>query len=495
MLSNLKHRTARAAQGAMLLLASLGLGAAYTGGALTASSAMLMAPQQVVADDTERKNDVVIFRSGQQVQGEILEETPTTVRMRVVVAGMAAETTYNKSDILSIMRGEGDAIEPKKESESTAARPSARPGAVAAATPGDTNRKRVYVMELTGVFGQDISQTPIRQAVRDAQRHNTDYLIVKVNNDFSFNQGTELAEEMPEDVIGAFDLLFRALDIEPIFSQEIPREWDNPPKVVFWIRNAMGGAAFLPLSCRDIYFHSEGKMGGVGYMDTLFDGVGDEVVRQKQYSLRVTRAEGLAIAGGYDPRIVKAMAEVEYVLSVRFEGGKPVFIVGEPERDGDIQLTNNGRIREQRDTIQMLARGEGKNILTLKPDIALKLGVSKGNADTVEDLMFHLGIARNYQLVNGQSDRIMKTWRDSVQQAQRNLRRMWEREFPEIQVQGDYRERTAARGRQIRLIEEMQAIIKRYEEAFDPRWFGVPDYDTLNLLKEQIKLQQLGDRR
>jgi hypothetical protein len=256
----------------------------------------------------------------------------------------------------------------------------------------------------------------------------------------------------------------------------------------------MAGAAFLPFSCRDIYFFSDGKMGGIGHLDKIFDGVGDEVARQKQYSLRLTRAEGLAIAGGYDPRIVRAMAWTEYVLSVRFEGGRPVFIEGQPERDGDILLANNGRDDAQKDTIEALARGEGKNVLTLKADIALKLGVSKGTADSVSDLMYLLGISRNHEILKTQSDQIMKAWRDGIDNAKRSLRRL-ARDFEQVQVGGDYRERTAARGRQIRIIEEMQNIIKRYEEAFDPRSIGVPDWNTLNILKEQIKLAQLADRR
>lgn len=493
MFSQLKNRTARAAQTATLLLASLGLGAAWTGSALTAG--ILIAPAPAVAAASDEKNDTVIFRSGQTVKGEILEETPTTIRMRVEVAGIRAETTYNKSDILSITRGTGAGADAKPAEGRPAARPGSTPApATAAASPGDPNRKRVYVLELTGLFGKDITQTPVRDAIRDARNNNADYIIVNLNNDWSVNHGTELAEDRPDDQ-GAFDMLFRALDIEPIFREEIPREWDNPPKIVFWVRNAMGGAAFLPLSCRDIYFHSQGRMGGIGFMDTMFDGVGDEEVRQKQYSLRITRAEGLAIAGGYDPRIVRAMALLDYVLSVRFVGGQPEFFEGVPTRDGDIQLTNNGRIQEQRDTIQMLARGEGKNVLTLRADLAMKLGVSKGTADTLQDLMFHLGIARNHEVVSGQSERIMKQWRDSVAAAERNLRRSWHTDYREIRVEGDVRQRNAARSRQIRIIDEMQSLLRRYEEAINPRALQIPDFDTLNILKEQIRLQILADRR
>lgn len=490
MLSRLKLVAVQTARSATLLLASLGLGLTWTGAAVTAGSLSLLAPRHAVAaqDDKKDKQDIIIFRSGQQVQGEILEETPTAYRVRVVVAGIAAETTYNKADILSVMRGEGDPIPGRPAAKAPAPTTTTR----AAASPGAPGRKKVYVLELTGIFGEDISQTPIRRAVADAQRHGVDYLLVVIDNDWSLRRmGLEI--DLPEDET-EFNKLSRAADMEIIFREEIPQTWENPPKIVFWVKNAMGGAAFLPLSTGEIYFHSEAKMGGIGHLTRMLGSQGDEVVRQKMYSAMISQATGLAIAGGYDPRIVRAMAWTEYVLSVRFEGGRPVFIEGFPERDGDILLTDDGK-DDNKDTIEALARGEGNDVLTLKADMALKLGISKGTADSIHDLMFLLGIGRNHEIVSGQADRIMRTWRTDVDEAKRNLRRMWEREFREIRVQGDYRERSQARGRQIQLIERMQAIIRRFEEAFDPRSLGVPDWNTLNILKEQIRLEQLGDRR
>jgi hypothetical protein len=348
------------------------------------------------------------------------------------------------------------------------------------------------VLELTGLFGEDISETPIRDALKDARRHEPDVLLVVMDNDWSLRRIAGLDIDLPEDVV-ELDTLDRAADIATIFREEIPRTWDKQPRLVFWVKNAMGGAAILPFVAPEIYFHSEGKMGGIGHLSRMLGGTGDEVVRQKMYSAMLSRVTGLAIAGGYDQRIVRAMTWTEYVLSVRFEGGRPVLIEGYPEGDGDILLADDGK-DDRKDTIQALARGEGNDVLTLKPDMALKLGVSKGTADTLQDLMSLLGIARNHQILDGQAARIMKGWRDELDRNKRELRRKWQ-DFAQIQVGGDYNERRRARGRQISLLEEMQGIIRRYEEAFDPRSLGVQTWEWMNIAKEQIRMQQMADRR
>lgn len=446
------------------------------------------------------KRDVIILRNGTVIEGEILDETPTHVRVRVMVGGIAGVTEYARREVVHIERRRpadppsptGDKTPPVSPPALAADRPA--PASPPARAPiGD--RKKVYLLELSGWFGQDISQTPIRKAVADAKSLGVDYIIVKVNNDWSlkrFRSLTELKDdtELEQEYLRQ---LFRAEDMAPIFTEEIPR-WDKPPKVVFWVRNAMGGATFLPFLCPDIYFHSEGKMGGIWRIERMFGSAGHKMVREKMFSAGLGHAESKALLGGYDPRIVRAMARTEYVLSVRFEGGKPVLLERMPEGPDEILLTDDGEGSNE-DSIEALARGEGNDCLTLTADLAFKLNVSKGTADTLESLLFHLGIARNADVISDRGEKIMQAWRDGIDDAKRTLPRLW-REFQGVQPRppGGYRERTEARGRQRRLIEEMQRIIKRFEEALNPQEVGVPPWDVLEARKKQIELEQLGDK-
>ncbi len=429
-------------------------------------------------------DDVVIFRNGNTLSGKILEETPTRIKMKVVSHGIEVITTYEKSEILKITRApEGSSDEPDP-SEIRAGK--SDPVKETAPVGTDPDAAVVYVMELDGYFAWDITQTPIRDMVADAEQYRPDYLVVVIDSEWRADAFTEL----PDDE-ARFDELFRAEDMEPIFTKEIPREWEKQPTIVFWVKKAMGGAAFLPLICENIYFHPDGKMGGIGNLSQMFGSTGDEVVRDKQRSLRMGHAEGMAIQGGYDTRLVRAMANVEYVLSYELVGGEPVYYERYPE-EGETLLTDDG-LDENEDTIQELARSQGNDVLTFDADLAYALKVSKGTVETLDDLIYELGVARNNVIERGRSEQIQEKWSEGLVEATRTLPKLW-RDFNEIPIQGDRRERARARGQRKRIALEMQSIMRRYEEALNPRQVGVPSESELNIIIEQMRLDQLRDR-
>ena len=316
-------------------------------------------------------------------------------------------------------------------------------------------------MELSGHFGWDISQTPIRDCMKEAVKGGADYVIVIMNNDWS--QGPkELSEDRkPEDA--AFDELFRAEDMDDIFSTDL-RSYDKPPKVVFWVKRAMGGGAFLPLVCPTMYFSSDGKLGGIGNLTKLFGGTGDEVVRQKQYSLRLKHAEGIANTGGYSIQLLRAMAIPEFVLTVAYPNGDPVLYERMPEGPGEFLLTDDG-MEANTDTAKALEAGEGNDVLTLTAKLAQDLRVSKGTVDDIDQLKFELGISRSGVEVKSRAKQIMEGWSTGLEQAMRDLRRL-RGEANAIQLGGDFTQRTRARGQKKQILQKMQGILKKYGEVF-----------------------------
>jgi hypothetical protein len=468
------------------LMAVVGMGPVLPLGA-----GVLSTPTPAIAQ-TAAGDDVIVFTSGKKITGKILEETPTSVTIKFLTAGIEATATYQKSELLSITKGTGQT--PAAPTAATPGAPKQPEMKAAAADPAGSGKKKIYTIELTGWFGEDISETPMRQAVKDAKKNNADYIIFVIDNDWSLRRFGQL-EDIKDDQ-GQFDQMWRAEAMSPVFNEEIRREWTTPPTVVFWVKKAMGGAAFLPLSCRNIYFHSDGKIGGIGGLNRIFGQTGDKVVREKQFSLRIAHAEGLAILGGYEPKLIKALCRDEYILSYRIEGGRPVYLERMPESIDEILLTDDADEQAGRaDTIDRLARGEGDDCLTLNADLAFKLGVSKGTTDTMDDLIFKLGIARESEMVKGNSQRITKGWIDGLEDAKRKLRKLWE-EYENVQVAqpAQFPQRTQARGRQKAIIEDMQQLLKKYEEAINPRQVPCPDWATLNIIKERLKTQQMADR-
>jgi hypothetical protein len=369
--------------------------------------------------------------------------------------------------------------------------PTAPVAAKADAGVNDT-AKKVYVITLDGIFGEDISQTPIRQAVKDAKAQDADVIIFILENDWSV-QGAPIEEERKDDE-GNFDELFRAEEMETTFTEEIENSWTKQPQVVFWVKKAMGGAAFLPFNCKTIYFSSEAKMGGIGHLNRQFGQMGDQVVREKQFSLRLGHAEGRAIKGGYAPQIIRAMARDEYILSYSMSGGSPVFHERMPESDTETLLTDDGK-DDREDTIQLLARGEGNDCLTLTPKLAYDLGISRGTVDSMQDLIFQLGLARDHVMLKARSPQIMKSWKDGIAKAKRDLPRLW-REYNQVQVAapGGYQQRNQARGKRTAILNEMLAIIRRYEEAVNPNAVRAPNASQIETIKKSIELERLQDR-
>lgn len=460
-----------------------------------AASPLLAEPPASATKVAEKKKDgpyraTLIFKDGRTMVGTVVSEASGTLKFKGE-GKIPFETEIDRNDLLSVQRMADEA--PKAGDVAKAGDPGTgdkkdKP----ADKPADqADGVRVYFMDLSGEFGEDITQTPVRQAFRDAKANNADYVIVTLNNDWSQDGFGEL----PNDA-AAFDEIFRAVEMENAFNAEIKREWEKPPHIVFWVKQAMGGASMLPLLCKDIYFAPEARMGGIGNLSEILKGV-DEVVRQKQISLRISQAEGLAIVGGYDPRIVDAMAKTEYVLSYTIEGGKVKFLERMPEGPNEFLLTDDGK-EPNKDDIQALARGQGNDVLTLTPEVAQKIGISKGTVSSMDDLLFELGISRNAVKVEGRSKMITEGWKKQLEQGKKQMKTLL-REYAEIQVNGqNYNDRTMQRGKQKAKLEGMLSIYKRLGEGLGRAWLGrnrIPSESDIKAMLQQIDLQQAQDKK
>lgn len=367
------------------------------------------------------------------------------------------------------------------------------------ASPAAAQREpaKVYHFSADGWFGKDIAFTPMHQAMQEARQLGADYVIIEVDVDW-YERGDPLQTELPDDS-GTFDI-FGIRPIRPLFTAEAFNDWPKKPQVVFWVKDAMGSAAFLPFLSDTMYFHPDGRIGGIPGVYSRFQ-QGDEVVKEKLVSASLATAMGMVIASGYEPRLIEAMAREDYVLSYRLQGGRPVYLEREPTNTDEFLLTNDGSIDKNKDSVQRLARGEGLNWLTLRADTAKVLGVSKGTVRTMDDLLFELGIARNHEMV-GNGDKIMDDWSQGLKRTEEALDRLF-RELNEIRVEGDWNERRRARGQQRAKLQQMIGLLTRYKEAIVPyhipafRNFRSPEQliSNIRLRLQRLELEQLADER
>jgi hypothetical protein len=470
------------------------LALAGTVGVVTPTVAQDSAKQTEEAKATQ---DVLIFRNGNVRYGKVISETPTAVRFKGEVAGLEFETEYPKAEILEIKRGApAKGGEPAKPI-GTVAKPDA-PKASGELVDDGVTRTRYYWVDLKGDLGVEISQTPIHKALLDARDNKAEVVIFNLDATF---QDARTQRDM-EEFEGKFDGLSRATAIMQVLVNDVPVDFGgNPPRIVFWVKRAMGGAAFLPLVSKEIYFHPEGKLGGIGNLDRMMKG--HERVVEKQISLRLQRAAGWANVGGYPEELVRALALTRTVLSVRYENGKPILFEDYPKNPGEELLTDDGQDGNQ-DTIDALARGEGNDSLTLNAQLARRLQVSKGTASTREELLNLLGLDRGGVAVKGRSEQITRDWVRGIETAKSQIVKLME-EIGDIRVEGDWTQRNRARSAQINKIEQLKSLLSRWKEGLEVYWLlrnripltddGEPDIAALTAQQEAIRIAQLKDRK
>ncbi|MDX2146849.1 MAG: hypothetical protein SFZ23_04945 [Planctomycetota bacterium] len=482
------------------------------GVALTGVSGLAVAR----ADDTKQvaAQDELIFKDGRRLVGKIVAETASTITFSGRAAGIAFKTDYQKTDILEIKRAaSATPAAPKPAGGTPGGTPATPPTGTAAktttaakststtpatASPTSENadgKQRYMIIELDGVFGEDITQTPIWEAIENARDNKVDVLIFKINAEF-FRDELKLSE-LPDDAANVNELR-RAEEIAPLFISRIPAEWGpNQPRVAFWVDSAMAGAALLPFCAKEIYFTSDGRMGGLGNLEFLYN-QGDSVVHQKWMSAMMGHAQGWTIAGGYDPRIIQAMAVRSYVLSATFQGDKAVLLERMPEGPHEELLTDDGKDANQ-DGLMQRVRGEGNDVLTLNADVALRLGISKGTADTREQLLFEMGLDRAGVPVEGRGQKIMENWSRRLREAKRELVNLL-REYGEVEVRppAEWAQRNAARNERLNIIKRMRTLMRQFDEGLSPRWRwqnNIPAEADLESLVKQIEIEALRDPR
>lgn len=431
--------------------------------------------------------DEIIFRNGNKVQGKVLSETGTEVRVRVMIAGISTETAYAKSEILEIKRG---AIKPaakpdeskdtgtksdtpktdeaKKESDPSADEVDGkivdRDGK--AIPPGNL---KVYVVSLAGEFGRVGTKTPMKKIMDDAARIQPDVIIFKF--DYAYQHwGEEKVDFQADGDEGAFDMLETARELDTLITDRVAGgDFKTKPRMVAWIKKAMGGAAFLPCVFPEIYFTPDGLQGGLGGLEALFDQRGDEVVREKQRSLRLARAKGLVNKGGHDETIMEAMSRRDFWLSYKLEGGKVLLKTEKPDSPDWVLLKDDGE-GVNADVMQDIVRMQGNDYLNLNAKIAQTLGWSKGTAETLDDLIYAMGIERNFSVVKNKAGAINKGWADDVKKGEEDINKLLDK-LGRVRVRepGGAKERNAARGQRIAILQQMLPILDTYKEAINPQ--------------------------
>jgi CheY-like chemotaxis protein len=448
-------------------------------------------PEQVPEQVRVGQQVVIVLRGGGTVTGELVEETATEYRVRVRT--MLSET------VRTISKAEVSAISRAPDAQPAAGTTIGGQPAGTQARTRDPSKKLVFVIPFTGALGHDVTPRPLRRALQEAKRAEADIIIFDMNMAFVM-QGREVEDLFVnhEGTSSAYALLDTARELDTVMTDEIRDDptWVKKPQTVVWVRRALGPPAFLVLPFRDIFFHPNARMGGIGHLEQMAEGRADNVVTEKWRGMMLAMVVGLANKGGHDRRLIEAMCRTDYRLSYSMEGGRPVYYEMEHADRGEFVLTNGGK---PQDSLEDIARFTGRNVLTLDAPLAKKLGVSRGTADSIERLLFEMGIERDYEIDRDTAERVFKNWQESVRRAEQDAMRLW-REFQNVQVNGaTASQRNSQRMRQIGFLRQIKQLLAQYGEAF--RREAIPVGGTavgwdvqINIIIDRLQAQIRNDR-
>ncbi len=438
--------------------------------------------------------DEVILTSGRIVRGEILEQTDRELRMLVMIGSMSAETTYQMSEVSEIRRAaerpaDDDSARRDVEERDAGWGDSRDSEGDEPKFEANDDTVRLYYSEIEGRIPWEFSKESLSELFEDADDVFGDIITVQdggetrevVHPDARDRHLIVLKLDVDTDPRMGFDGIWQVNSMADVLWKEIDFKGR---RVVFWIEEAAAGGAFVPLTGPEVYFTEGGQLGGIGSLDQMSFG-GDAEVDEKQISLRLGNAEGFAIRAGFGENgvnVIRAMARPH----------NPLWIDRStvPART----LLRTPRASEGPNWEVVSAPGVPLN---LNAEQAFDLGISSGTVSTIEELAFALGIDRNYVVIDDEqhdAHDIIDRWADEVERALDRVRQpdgdLW-RDFEDIQVEGDYRERTRARGQKIRILERISSILRRYEDYLDQSG-NIRAQIAVEI--EQLKQQQQMDR-
>jgi len=368
----------------------------------------------------------------------------------------------------------------------------------------ETNPK-IYLVELTGEFGRDIALPALKEVIDDAKLEKPDVLVLKVDADFTNRFGERVRDFWCEGLASDHLELTREIESNLIHSIARDPEWNPKPRVVVWVHKALGGAAFLPFIAKEIYYTRDARHGGIGYHAlALADPMKDLFQSRSAHgnSLRAGRAEFLAVQSGHSLEILRAMIRIDYVLSATIRNGKAEFF---EDSSGDMLLTDDGAM-DRRDTNSELLEMTGNDVLVLDAEMACRLGMSSGTADTLDELSQVMGVGGDALITYGRSRELLRQWSRDARTGN-DLVSAWRTECDKWFMEGEYSRlgleaaspaQKVVREKRLALTRQALAIVRKYGESLNTREcpeFPEPMKTKMTIMRDALIQQREADRR
>ena len=281
--------------------------------------------------------------------------------------------------------------------------------AKAGATEKDT-RRQVFILPLGGMVGVGLRHQEMEKIEKEADKFGPGQIIV-----IRINSGGGLVTEGDQ------------------IAESLSRMRDKH-RVVAWIEEAISGAAFTAMHCREIYFMKTGSLGSI----TMF--AGDKSAQGKELEAWIERVGDVSEGAGRNRQVGRCMVYSPLVVSYTKDKktGKVTFFDND---SGEHMLSDD------------------KDNLTFTEDVALDCGFSQGTADTEEELFKIMQLKPNSYVVNSIGKKVGETWDKTISDSKKAKSRL----LTEWEIKGASQGEAVQIANRIKLLDEMLRLWEKCE--------------------------------
>ncbi len=277
------------------------------------------------------------------------------------------------------------------------------------ATEKDT-RRQVFILPLGGMVGVGLRHQEMEKIEKEADKFGPGQIIV-----IRINSGGGLVTEGDQ------------------IAESLSRMRDKH-RVVAWIEEAISGAAFTAMHCREIYFMKTGSLGSI----TMF--AGDKSAQGKELEAWIERVGDVSEGAGRNRQVGRCMVYSPLVVSYTKDKktGKVTFFDND---SGEHMLSDD------------------KDNLTFTEDVALDCGFSQGTADTEEELFKIMQLKPNSYVVNSVGKKVGDTWDKTISDSKKAKSRL----LTEWEIKGASQGEAVQIANRIKLLDEMLRLWEKCE--------------------------------
>ena len=271
-------------------------------------------------------------------------------------------------------------------------------------------RRQVFILPLGGMVGVGLRHQEMEKIEKEADKFGPGQIVV-----IRINSGGGLVTEGDE------------------IAETLSRMRDKH-RVVAWIEEAISGAAFTAMHCREIYFMKTGSLGSI----TMF--AGDKSAQGKELEAWIARVAEVSEGAGRNAQVGRCMVYSPLVVSYTKDA-----------KSGKVAFFDN-------DTGEHML-SDDKDNLTFTEDVALDCGFSQGTADTEEEVFKIMQLKTNSYVVNPLGKKVGDAWEKTIADSTKARARI----LTEWDIKGASQGEVGQISERLKLLDEMLRIWEKCE--------------------------------